>query len=110
MKTVTLWRPIGLAELDLIVQADFDSFPPRLPGQPFFYPVCNLEYARMIADKWNAPAGMASIVVRFEILEDFIKQYAKHIVGPRVCEEYWIPAGELDNFNKAIVGKIQVVT
>jgi hypothetical protein len=34
-----LYRPAGQAELDLIAGSGFTAFPPRLPGQPVFYPV-----------------------------------------------------------------------
>jgi hypothetical protein len=37
--TITLWRPVGPAELRLIEQAEMKAFPPRLPEQPIFYPV-----------------------------------------------------------------------
>lgn len=40
---VTLFRPTGPAELALIEASGFHSFPPRLPHQPIFYPVLNLE-------------------------------------------------------------------
>jgi hypothetical protein len=36
---VTLWRPVGPAELALIRASGMRAFPPRLPGQPIFYPL-----------------------------------------------------------------------
>jgi hypothetical protein len=39
IETVELWRPVGPAELAVIVAAKMRSFPPRLPDQPIFYPV-----------------------------------------------------------------------
>ena len=51
--TTTLYRPVGQAELDLIEQSEWKSFPPRLEGQPTFYPVLFLEYAQQIARDWN---------------------------------------------------------
>ena len=42
---MTLYRPVGLNELDLIAQSGYRRFPPRLPEQPIFYPVCNEGYA-----------------------------------------------------------------
>ena len=45
-----LYRPVGKAEYDLIVQSEFTAYPPRLPEQPIFYPVLNERYAREIAD------------------------------------------------------------
>ncbi len=44
-ETVTLWRPLGPAELQLIAGANYLAFPPRLPGQPIFYPVLSEAYA-----------------------------------------------------------------
>jgi hypothetical protein len=46
---VTLYRPVGLAELRLIAQSGWRAFPPRLPDQPIFYPVLNFPYAEEIA-------------------------------------------------------------
>ncbi len=36
---VTLWRPVGPGELELIAASGYRAFPPRLPEQPIFYPV-----------------------------------------------------------------------
>ncbi len=47
--TVTLWRPVGPAELELIKQSGMRAFPPRLPEQPIFYPVTTEAYAIKIA-------------------------------------------------------------
>src|SRR5258706_78155 len=47
--TVTLWRPVGPQELDLIRASGMRAFPPRLPEQPIFYPVLSEEYAITIA-------------------------------------------------------------
>jgi hypothetical protein len=49
----TLYRPVGPKELELIASSGFRMFPPRLPAQPFFYPVLNEEYAVQIARDWN---------------------------------------------------------
>ena len=52
----TLFRPVGPIELDLIRANEYRAFPPRLPGQPIFYPVLNEEYATQIARDWNTKA------------------------------------------------------
>jgi hypothetical protein len=44
-ETITLWRPVGPAELDLIRASGMTAFPPRLPDQPIFYPVTTEDYA-----------------------------------------------------------------
>ena len=43
--TVTLWRPTGPEELALVEASGWREWPPRLPGQPIFYPVLNEDYA-----------------------------------------------------------------
>src|SRR5207253_2519320 len=43
--TITLWRPTGQAELDLVAASGWQAWPPRLPDQPIFYPVLNRWYA-----------------------------------------------------------------
>lgn len=49
IETMTLWRPTGPEDLTLVEASGWREWPPRLPGQPIFYPVLNEEYATMIA-------------------------------------------------------------
>ena len=49
METVTLFRPVGPKELELIQASGFRAFAPRLPDQPIFYPLTNHAYATQIA-------------------------------------------------------------
>jgi hypothetical protein len=63
--TVTLWRPVGPEELELIRASGMRSFPPRFPEQPIFYPVLSEAYATKIARDWNVPASGAGYVTRF---------------------------------------------
>lgn len=107
MKTVTLFRPVNGVELSLIEGSDWRSFPPRLPWQPIFYPVCHKEYALQISE-WNRKEFGTGFVVEFDILEEYLSKYQKKIVGSSLHEEYWIPAEELRDFNAAIVGKIRI--
>lgn len=107
-ETVTLWRPVGPEELQLIRAADMQAFPPRLPEQPIFYPVTTEEYAIKIARDWNVPASGAGFVTQFAVRSDFIERYRIEEAGGRAHSEYWIPAGDLDAFNAAIVGEIVV--
>jgi len=108
--TITLYRPVGSKELALIEASGFTAFPPRLPDQPIFYPVTNEDYAVQIARGWNTKVGdKLGFVLRFAVNADFLSRYERKIVGGREHEEYWIPAEELDAFNRAIVGKIEIV-
>jgi hypothetical protein len=109
MDTITLWRPVGPEELALIREAGMRAFPPRLPDQPIFYPVLSEDYAIRIARDWNVPQSGSGFVTRFEVERDFLKGYEAHEAGGSALREYWIPAEELDAFNNAIVGNIEVV-
>lgn len=108
-ETVTLWRPVGPAELRLIEAAGMRAFPPRLPDQPIFYPVLTQDYAAKIARDWNVPASGAGYVTRFCVRKDFLAPYPVREAGGGAHREYWIPAEDLPAFNAAIVGAIEVL-
>jgi hypothetical protein len=109
----TLYRPVGQKEFDLIRASGFRQFPPRLPDQPFFYPVLNEEYATQIASEWNTKderSGFAGYVLRFNVRTEFLNQYEIHVVGNSTHREYWIPATDLVALNADIVGTIEVIS
>ena len=110
-QTTPLFRPVGLEELDLIRASGFTAFPPRLPEQPIFYPVLNEDYARQIARDWNAKKNDSKVgyVTRFAVRNEFLQHYEIQTVGGMVHQEYWIPAEELAEFNRNIVGRIEVI-
>jgi hypothetical protein len=107
-----LYRPVGLSELELIAKSGFRTFPPRLPGQPIFYPVLNMEYAVQIARDWNtkdAASGHVGFVTRFEVRDEYVKRFEEHVVGRRdVHRELWVLSEQLPEFNSKIVGLISV--
>ena len=109
MNTVTLYRPVGPKELAWIEASGFREFPPRLPEQPIFYPVLNEEYATQIARDWNATRDGAGYVTRFEVSADFVRRYQVQTVGSSVHQELWVPAEDLSDFNRHIVGLIEVI-
>jgi len=104
-----LYRPVGPKELALIAASGHREFPPRLPGQPIFYPVLNEEYARQIARDWNVPASGAGYVTRFAVRNEFVARYPIQTVGGSVHQELWIPAEDLAEMNRNIVGLIEVI-
>lgn len=111
-ETVSLYRPVGQQELDLIRESGWTAFPPRLPFQPIFYPVTNEEYAVQIARDWNTrdPAsGYAGYVTRFEVRKEFLERYPVQQVGAALHTEYWIPAADLEEFNRQLVGRIELI-
>jgi hypothetical protein len=108
----TLFRPVGPKELELIRESGFREFPPRLAGQPIFYPVTNLEYAEQSARDWNAKdksTGFCGYVTKFQVNAEYLTRYEPKQVGGSIHWEYWIPAEELPEFNQNILGKIEVV-
>lgn len=109
VETIILYRPVGPKELALIEATGFREFPPRLPDQPIFYPVLNEAYAAQIARDWNVRASGAGFVTRFQVEKEFAAKYAPQIVGGKMHAELWVPAEELAEFNRHIVGRIEVI-
>ena len=108
---VTLYRPVGLKELELIEQSGFYAFPPRLPEQPIFYPVTKEDYAIQIARDWNTKFNDEKVgyVTKFDLPSEYLEQFERKIVGGGEHEELWVPAEQLEEFNSMIVGKIEVI-
>ncbi|MBV9850301.1 MAG: hypothetical protein JO250_11550 [Armatimonadetes bacterium] len=110
--TVTLYRPVGQKERDLIAASSFRAFPPRLSWQPIFYPVLSEDYAVQIARDWNtkdAASDYVGYVTRFHVRADYLRAYPVQTVGSSEHQEYWIPAEELDTFNQNVIGPIEVI-
>jgi hypothetical protein len=107
-----LYRPVGPRELRLIEKSQMAGFPPRLPDQPIFYPVLQFEYAEQIARDWNstrADTGYLGFVTRFDVEDDYVGRFEKRTVGGRQHQELWVPAEHVDEFNRRLVGKIEVI-
>ncbi|MER0437945.1 hypothetical protein [Emticicia sp. W12TSBA100-4] len=112
MKTQKLFRPVGLKEMELIVQSGWKHFPPRLAWQPIFYPVLNQAYAEQIAIEWNMEdefSGYCGIITSFEVNSEFLIHYSVQNVGAVKHNELWIPAEKMFDFNQNIVEKIQII-
>ena len=108
--TLLLYRLVNQTELDLIAASDWLEFPPRLPEQPIFYPVLNEQYAAQIARAWNVPYYGVGYVLRFTVDADYAAQFPVQNVDGREHDELWVPAEELAEFNRQIVGRIEVIS
>ena len=108
-ETTILYRPVGPKELEGIAASGYREFPPRLPEQPIFYPVLNEAYARQIARDWNVRASGAGYVTRFAVRKAFAARYPEQKVGSNIHQELWIPAADLFELNRNIVGLIEVI-
>lgn len=106
---VTLYRPTGPRELELVKQSGFKRWPPRLREQPIFYPVTNERYATEIATKWNVRDKGVGYVTRFKVKKSFMDKYQIQQVGNFYHTEWWIPAEELEELNDNIIGLIEVI-
>ena len=105
-----LYRPVGLQELALIYDSEMKAFPARLAQQPIFYPVLDLAYARQTASSWNARNGqLAGYVTQFKLDDKYAESLELHAVGKSQHQELWIPAEQMQEFNKHIQGRIKVV-
>jgi hypothetical protein len=110
--TVVLYRPVGQFEYELIRDTGFRSFPPRLPHQPIFYPVLDFDYAAQIARDWNTrdkASGFRGYVLRFRVRADYLGKYEIKQVGDKQHREYWIPAENLEEFNRNVVGTVDLI-
>ncbi len=95
--------------MELVKNSGYTKWPPRLPEQPIFYPVTSEEYAKEIAIKWNIKDSKVGFVTKFEVNKEFMDKYEIQQVGGQLHTEWWIPAEELDELNKNIVGLIEVI-
>jgi len=103
-----MYRPVGQEELELIRASGDTAFQPRLPEQPVFYPVLNEDYAAQIARNWNIKFGaQRGYVTRFRVREEYLQRFEVQTVGGSQHQEYWIPAEDLSEFNRNIVGGIE---
>lgn len=102
------FRPTGQKELDLVAASGYTQWPPRLPDQDIFYPVTNEAYAIALT-QWNITDFGAGYVTRFWVKKLFMDRYLIQKVGGANATEWWIPAGDLEELNNNIVGKIEVI-
>lgn len=112
MNLQTLYRPVGIRELELIYESGMIAFPPRLEWQPIFYPVLNRAYAEQIALEWNTKdefSGYAGFVTAFDLSAEYLKRFEAQAVGADMHQELWVPSEQLSEFNNAIVGPIRIV-
>ncbi len=103
-----MYRPCNEAEYRLVEASEFKAWPPRLEGQPIFYPVANLEYAREV-NAWNVSDSGRGYVLKFEVDSEWARKYPLQVVGAARHEEWWIPAEDLASLNDHIIGLIELV-
>lgn len=58
---------------------------------------------------WNVRDSGAGYVTEFAVGSEFLSRYEFQQVGGQLHKELWVPAEELDEFNRHIVGPIKVI-
>ena len=86
-----------------------EDFSSTAAGATIFYPVTNEAYAVQISKEWNVPAYGVGYVLRFEVDTEYLKKFKIENVGGEIHKELWVPSEELEEFNKHIVGLIEVI-
>ena len=105
---MTLYRPVGLSELELIAALDFRAFPPRLPIQPIFYPVLNFDYAAHIAREWNTGdpvSGYAGFVTKWDIDDDYAARLKSKLWARAVTKSCGCPPSRWTNSTPTSAGQ-----
>jgi hypothetical protein len=110
MTTTTLYRPIGAQELALIEASGWRAFPPARPN-PSFSPLTDAALAHQVARDRNAQNNHDGLgfVTRFAVRSDFLAAYECTAAGGVEHAEYCIPAADLEAFNAAIDGPIEII-
>jgi hypothetical protein len=70
------------------------------------------EYAEQIARDWNTKderSGFIGYVLEFDVDAEYLSRFEIRRVGSDKHLEYWIPTGELDEFNRQIQGEIRTI-
>ena len=104
-----LYRPVSQPELDLIAAASWLAFPALDFESPIFYPVLDEDAAAQLAQNWPAPSSGAGYVLRCAVDADYAAQFPLRRPGYQEPEELRVPADELAEFNRNILGQIEVV-
>ena len=107
-----LYRPVGLQELEKILNFGSGKFPDRQVWQPILYIVENYGYAEQISTMWNLKdenSGFSGYILEFTISDDYMKNYDIKQVGDKTHLEYWIPAEDTKKFNNSLTSKIKII-
>ena len=106
MTPVTLYRSGGPKAPELLRQSGWTRFPPRLPEQPYFSSrrLCPPGRARL--ERQGERRGLHD---SFHVDAEYLSQFDAQWAGGPAHPEYWIPADRLEEFNRHIVGAIQVI-
>jgi hypothetical protein len=107
-----LFRPVGVSELGLLAKNGFRRFPPPTAEKQAFCPMLAFDDARRVAEQSNTKdrkSGFAGFVTRFEVADDYVRRLEPGAPGGRWTRGFRVPLSELENFNRHIIGTIEIV-
>lgn len=102
-------RPVGPEELALIEASGWTAFPPRLPERPISNPVTIEDHAARISRNWTVRDDGSASVTRFAVDPGIAGRCPVRRVGAGHAEELRVPAEELAESSRNIVGRIEVI-
>jgi hypothetical protein len=104
-----LFLPVGLPELEKIVQANCHAFPSPGLGRAGYYPSADFDGAEQMAAETRTEdelSGFAGFVTEFQVEDEYLQRLGGRHGDP---EAGWrVPEEELSNFNDAIMGVILI--
>lgn len=66
-------------------------------------------FAHRIASQWNVQQSGIGYVLRFKVRKEYVDPMPVYIIGGPEHREYRIPAEEIEELNRNIVGSIEVL-
>lgn len=106
----TLYKSLSPVQLAQVVSLGWRAFPAMDDDQQIFAPKLHQAYAEMLARQLEMAHFQAGYVVRFTLGNDFLQRFTPVSVAYREHEEYRIPVRSLAELNRAIVGRIELVS
>ena len=109
LERTILFHALGSDELELIKRSGWTQFPSRSREEPLFYPILTEEYATQVAKEAYVEVDGVGWVIKSAVSTDFVRKYDVQQIGASYQREYWIPAAELADLNRHLVGPIEVL-
>lgn len=107
--TITLYRSATSAQIAAIAKRGWSGFGAESLIGGYFYPMLHRDYARLVAQYWNAHQYGEGFVLACRIRRDWLSQFEPHTIATSRQLEYRIPAATLPAFNRQLYGTIRVL-
>jgi hypothetical protein len=79
--------------LSLTYESGMRAYPPRPSEQPTFCPPLDFGYAEQLARDWyKGSRSFVGYVTLFDVEDDYVSRFERHVVDGHEHEELWVPA------------------